>query len=263
MQILKSLHGPEVGLGADSRLMVPKGLILGAHGSQVASPAPDRIAVFDDFVGPTLQTIWAVNKGSDGGAANFAPSAALGGMARATTGANAGVSMATNGVQINGALNWQANSGDLVMEARVKIQTIANIAIYVGLTDQVAALEMPMNGAGGGDGITTACTDGVGFLYDTTMTTKHWWVQGVANDADAVAQDTGGAPAAATYDVLRIEVSAAGVATFYRNGLQVGVQMAGAGRPTIPLTPVIAAFTRSAASQTVDADYLHASVKRV
>lgn len=263
MQILKSIHGPEVGLGADSRLMVPAGVILGSDGSQVALPAPDRVAIFDDFLGPTLRTEWAVTKGSDGGAANFAPSAALCGMARAVTGAGAGASMAVNGVQLNGALNWQANQGDLVVQARVKIQTIANIAFYFGLTDQTAALEDPITGAGGGDGITTNATDAVGFLYDTTMTTKHWWLVGVANDVDAAPQDSGGAPVANTYDVLRIEVRIDGSAYFYRNGLLVGNVMAGACRPTIPLTPVIAAFSRSAASQNIDAELLHVSAKRV
>ncbi len=212
--------------------------------------------LFDDFLGATMSTRFGVNKGSDGGTVNFAINAATSGTVRATTGAGAGGTMAVNGVQLHSALNYKANQGKLVFEARVKISAITNISVFVGLTDQVAALEMPVNSAASANTITTNATDGVGFMFDTSMTAANWWLVGVANDVDATAQNTSIAPVADTYEKFRIEISTAGVATFYRNGISVGSAMTGALTATVALTPVVAAFTRTAGSATVDVDYV-------
>lgn len=210
--------------------------------------------LMDDFLGKAIGATWDLQKGSDGATVNFAFNAQIGGAVRATTGAGAGVSYAANGVQIDHALNWRAQNGNLVFETKVKLSAITTIALYVGFTDQLATLEMPMTLSGGT--LTTTATDAVGFLFDTAATAATYKICGVANDVDATFQDIGVAPTAATYETLRVEVTAGGSALFFRNGVQVGSLVAGAVTPSIPLTPVVACFTRSAASANVDLDYI-------
>lgn len=224
----------------------PRGLLRSDLGTNVT--------LFDDFTGKTMSTVWDVQKGSDGGCADFAISAATSGMLRATTGAGAGASMAVNGVQLSSALNWKANQGNLVFEAKVKISAITNVSIFVGFTDQVAALESPATLST--TTFTTNATDAIGFLFDTAATTDTIRCVGVANDVDATHTDTSLAYVAATYKTFRIEVSALGVATFYIDGAPVNAGLTGAVTPTVALTPVIAGFTRAAGSITIDADYV-------
>lgn len=268
--ILTSLHGRLLGLTGSGKLMCPAGFVAGADGSQFGLMAPNHITLFDDFVGKTLGTPWGVVKGSDGGAANFAISAALNGRIVATTGAGAGATMAVNGVQIDAQLNFEADSGGCSMQARVQAAAITTFAIFVGFTNEVGTLQMPAVGTGGGNGVTYNAVDCVGVLYDTTMTTKDWWLVGQANSVPAAAQDSGLAPTAATDDIWRVDVDASGNATFYHGagiaaggGLIQGVRMAGAVTKSVPLSPVIAAFRRSAASTTVSVDYIYAGVPRV
>lgn len=223
----------------------------------------DRVTVMDDFFGPNISTfLWGVNKGSDAGCANFAINAATSGTARATMGANAGVSMATNGVQINGALNWKASNGNLVFETRVALQRITNIALFVGFTNQVASLQMPVNSSGSGNNLTYNANDCVGWLFDTSMTTANFWLTGQKGGTPITAVNSGVAPVAATYDTLRVIVDASGTATFFRNGLQVGAPIANAITAGTAVTPVIAGFTRSAATATLDADYIFSQQAR-
>jgi hypothetical protein len=98
--------------------------------------------VFDDFLGDSIDTKWNTQLGTDGACAS-AISVAVGGMLRLTTGAGAGVDYAANGVQFEGALNWQANQARLVFETKIKQSALTSIALFFGFTDQVAALEMP------------------------------------------------------------------------------------------------------------------------
>lgn len=220
--------------------------------------------VFDDFDGGVLSTAWTnPTKGSDAATANFAVSADVNGKLRGTTGAGAGANMATNGIQLNRALTWKANQGGLVFEARVKISAITNIAVFVGLTDQVATLECPINSAGSLDTITTTATDAVGFMFDTAMATDDIWLVGVANDVDATLQDSGLAFVADTYKTLRIEVTSTGAATFYIDNVLKGTSMTGAVTATVALTPVVTVFTRTAASATMDIDYISVQAQRV
>jgi hypothetical protein len=175
-------------------------------------------------------------------------------------------SMAVSGVQLSRGLNWKANMGELSFEARIKTGIITNIAIFVGLTDQVSALEMPIQSAASADTFTTNATDAVGFMFDTSMATDTWWLTGVANDVDATMQNSTFAPVADTYETFRIELSTTGVATFFRNGVRVGSQMTGAVTATVALTPVIAAFNRTTANGAttiITADYVHMSALRV
>lgn len=202
-------------------------------------------------------------KGSDGACVDWTVTPAAGGSVVGTIG-NTTATMAASGVQFDGGLSWQANQGDLEFQTRVKLSRITNIAVFVGFTDQTAALEMPIQSAASADTFTTNATDAVGIMFDTSMATVNWWLTGVANDVDATMQNSGVAPVAATYETWRIAVNSSGTAYFYRNGLQVGTTLAGAVTPGVALTPVIAAFNRTTSgAPTVTANYLHVTAPRV
>jgi hypothetical protein len=178
-----------------------------------------------------------------------------------TTG-DAGTGLAADLIQLNSARQWQASNGDLVLEAKVKISQITEAYVFVGFTD-VLTLEAPVVSAASADTITTNATDGVGFMFDTRMATDNWWLVGVANDVDATAQNSASAPAADTYQTLRVEVTSAGVASFYIDGSQVGTAMTGAVTAATDLTPTIAVSkTATNTSMTLDCDYLHVAMAR-
>lgn len=175
------------------------------------------------------------------------------GVVRLTTGDDAAADMATNGVHLQSRLNWRANNGGLVWEGKVAISAITAVAVFIGLTDQVAALEMPFT-LGAGDALTSNATNAAGVLFDTGADTDRWWLVGVAADVDAAKEDSAVAPVAGTFETWRVELSAAGVARFFRNGVLVGSEMTSAATPSAQLTPVIAAFSRGAASRNIDVD---------
>lgn len=216
----------------------------------------------DDFLGDVLADQWGAAVGSNGSVVTPTISADVNGKVRMVTGADAGGTMALNGVQLHRALNWKANQGSLFVEWRVKLSAITGIACFIGLTDQVAALECPINSAASADTLTSNATDAVGWMFDTSMATDNWWLTGVAADVDATAQNSAIAPVADTYERFRIDLSSTGVATFRRNGVAIGNVMTGALTATVALTPVVAAFSRAAASRNVDIDYCHIGALR-
>lgn len=261
-RIVTSLHGQHVGLDADRRLVVPRGLIVGEHGSQIALPSPSKVALFDDFIGDAMDARWNIVEGTDSAtSAESILAGGIGGVLRLTTG-DAGTGLAADTIQLTQALQWQASNGGLCFEARVKLSAITTCWAFLGFTDLVT-LEAPIESAASADTFTTTATDAVGFMFDTRMTTDSWWLTGVANDVDATMQNSAYAPVAATYETLRVEVSTAGVATFYRNGKQVGTAMSGAITAATDLTPTIAVSKTSvAASMTLDIDYIAVSMDR-
>ena len=134
---------------------------------------------------------------------------------------------------------------------------------FLGFTDQIAALEAPIESAASGNTLTSNASDAFGFMFDTRMTDDTWWAVGVAADVDATAQNTGIAPTAAQYQRLRVEVNAEGVASFFINGNPVGTKMTGAVTPATLLTATFGASKTSvAASMTMDVDYRHVAMLR-
>lgn len=269
-RILKSIFGRQMGLDSEGRLISIQGFRAGDHGSQIDQPSPSAATFFDDFAASAqaLSTTplngWLSRKGTTN-AVDWTITEAANGTIVGKVG-DTTASMAVSGIQLSRGLNWLANQGALSLEARVKTGIITNIAIFVGFTNQVAALQMPIQSAASADTFTNNAADAVGFMFDSAMATDNWWLTGVAGSVAATNQNMGSAPVASTYETLRISLSAAGVATFFRNGLQVGVSMAGAITPTVALTPVIAAFNRATvngATTIITADYVHVSAIRV
>ena len=262
-KIRTSLHGRQIGLNHNSELQVANGgIVVGNEGNQVRLPSSKAISVFDDFVNSVLITDWTFLEGTDAATSAAALLAGgIGGVLRLTTG-DAGTGLAADAEQVVHTLQWKAENGGLAFQTRVKMSAITTCWAFIGFTD-VVTLEGAIISAANADTITTNATDAVGFMFDTRMATDNWWLVGVANDVDATAQNSGFAPVADDYETLRIEVNASGVATFFRNGIQVGTTMAGAVTPTVALTPTIGVSKTSvAASMTMDVDYIHVTMDR-
>jgi hypothetical protein len=270
--ILKSIHGRDLGLsaeGADNNafkqrpaLISRGGFIAGGNGNQIVLPSPAMISHFDDFTGDVIADQWNLLEGTDNTTTDAAILAGgIGGVLRLTSG-DAGTGLAADLVQISSLLQWQASNGGLRFQIRLKVSLLANTYIFAGFTD-TAALEAPIISAASGDTFTTTASDAVGFMYDTRMATDNWWLTGVAADVDATMQNSGFAPVADTYETLAVEVSAAGRATFFRNGKQVGTQMSGAVTPATDLTPTfMVAKSSVTTSALLDVDYVNVSMAR-
>jgi len=264
-QILASIHGRRIGLDHEQKLVVPAGIVTGAHGSQIALPGPSDVVLFDDFTQGLNTSIWQAVEGTDSATSAAAIlSGGIGGVLRMTTG-DAGTGYAADAEQITQhALMWQASNGNLAFETRIKLSAITTCYAFLGFTDTVAAsLEAPIISAGSANTLTTNASDAVGFMFDTRMTDDTWWLTGVKGDTDATAQNSGFAPVADTYETLRVEVTPEGDAIFFRNGRQVGTLMSNALTPATDLTPVFTVSKLSVtASMTMDVDYVYVGMKR-
>lgn len=253
----------EFAAGPGNELLVKSGsIVTGDVGEQVYFPSGQRVAIFDDFIGDAMDARWNIVEGTDSAtSAESILAGGIGGVLRLTTG-DAGTGLAADQIQLTQALQWQASNGDLVIEARAKLSQITECWTFIGFTDLVT-LEAPVISAGSANTITTNASDAVGFMFDTRMSTDNWWLVGVAADVDATAQNMGAAPVADTYATFRIEVTSAGVATFYYNGAAVGTAMTGALTAATDLTPTIGVSkTATATSMTMDIDYLHVAMLR-
>lgn len=271
-QILTSIHGRKLGLGAEgkegalkgkSTLIADGGFAAGSHGNQFHFASPSKVVDGDDFLGDVIADQWNVVEGTDSATSDAAIlSGGIGGVLRLTTG-DAGTGLAADQIQLTRTLQWQASNGGLSIQARFKLSAITTCWVFFGFTDQSTTLEGPVISAGSGDTITTNASDAVGFMFDTRMTNDTWWLTGVANDVDATAQNTAIAPVADTYATFRIEISSAGAATFFYNGNPIGTTMTGAVTAATDLTPFISVSKTSvAASMTLDLDYMVISMNR-
>lgn len=267
--ILKSLHGRIFGIADDDSTVAAKGLRVGDFPRQFLQSSPYHVSEFDDFTGAVLLGTWAVAKGTTG-TTNFAITAGLDGTIVGTTGTTTS-SMAVAGIQITSSLNFEApaTAGQFAeFGARVQLASVAGICLFVGFTSQTAALQMPIQGSGAGNAFTVNNNNCAGFLYDTTMANPAWY--GVSANAGAAsagqqAITPSGAlilPTANTYDDVFVQIDKSGNISFFLDGLPVGQLVAAGIATATPLAPVIAAFSRNAASINVTADYIYAAGPR-
>lgn len=253
--VLTSLHGRRFGLSKDGNIVGANPVTGGESLISLAhANTADRVEFYDDFLGKAIGATWGVQKGSDGGTVNFAFLAGTSGLVRATTGADAAGTMATNGVQLDHALNWTAANGGLVFETSLKLSAITNVAVFAGFTNQVSSLQMPATLSVAT--FTGNAADCVGFLFDTSATTVTIRCVGYKATVAATPIDTSIAFVAATLLRLKVGVDANGTATFFINGAQVGAPMANAITVATALTPSITAASRAAATRTVDVDFI-------
>lgn len=209
----------------------------------------------DHFNGVSRNTfLWGSHLGSDGAAVGPAITVAKGGRMRLTTGAGAGGTMAVNGSQIDSELNWEPDAGGMRFATRLKLSAITNIVVFAGFTNQKAALQMPAT-LGAGNAMTVVANDFVGFLFDTSSDSDTIYMAG-AKAGTGQLLDSKLAYVAATDMSMTVEIDVNGNAQFYMGGKLVG-SIAGLTTKTVPMTPVVAAFTRTAASANVDIDHIY------
>lgn len=218
--------------------------------------------IWDDFLGAAISNFWNALHGSDGTAA-IAINVQNNGVVRLTTGAGATHTMAVNGSQITTALTMLVSDGGSRMETRLgKISALTSQSICFGLVD-VSTLSAPFTIAG--TTITANATNAVAFVEDSAAT-------GAAAKLNAVAVNAGGTPQSvnlgidvdtAAFHVYRIEVDAAGNATYFVDGAIVAT-IALAVATTSVFTPSVGMFSNAtSASQTLDVDYIYAQQNRV
>lgn len=213
-----------------------------------------NVTYFTDFLGDALEDELIAGVGSGTGNA-VAISIGAGGRAEIKT-SSADAAIGANGSSLGlGALNWRADQGGLFMEARIQIDNIAAVMVFVGFTDTLGStVEAPifLNGADLDSDATNAC----GVIFDTDGTTAQWCHGGVKADVDTTPVYNGSAPSAATYYTVRVEVSAAGAVQGFINGVAIGNPVANAVTITTPLVPQIFVANRGGAARNVLVDYL-------
>jgi hypothetical protein len=157
-------------------------------------------------------------------------------------------------------LNWKANQGGNVFEARLQVDVITNCYIFMGYTDTISTtVECPI-------GLTTVtpnsdADDAAGFMFDTSATNDFWHLGGVKATVDAAVINSNIAPVAATYQTLRVELDTSGGVTGYINGVLVG-SIASALTATVGLTPALVISNRTATQKILTVDYIAANQNR-
>jgi hypothetical protein len=224
---------------------------LTVSGRALYSAASPRMLA-DDFKAPALDTRWGVFEGDDDLAAlpALVSGSAIGEVALVS--GNAGDTVAHDASVLTSPVVFAAEDGAITLKGRLKVNDKANTCFFFGLSDE-AKLEMPATLAT--TTYTTNATDAVGFLYDTAATTDTIRAVGVANNTDATHVDTAIAPVNDTYLELEIRVTAAGVATFYINGV-LKATVEDAVTPDVDLCVIAAVTARTTASRTLTLDYV-------
>lgn len=227
--------------------------------------------IFDDFVMQTFSyadTAFVELRGSDqavGGLATYPTIVATQecGVIRLLTGDASGTFSAV-GSQITSAVKAQADSGGLIFETRLHINSaITGVSVNAGFTDLIT-LEEPV-GIDSSDDLTTNAADLACFVYDASAGTKEWFAVAVdTNDDDVNSGTTGIAPAADTWQTLRIEVNAAGDRIqYFINGKVVKVLEGGFGvSPDVDLHATVSAGSTTTAAKQVDIDYIYVGYLR-
>jgi hypothetical protein len=158
-------------------------------------------------------------------------------------------------------LGFKANQGGLAIEARLKVDEITAVAIFVGFTDTISTtVELPIFLAAAD--LDSDATDACGIIFDTDATTDEWCHGGVKAGTDTTPAFSGSAPVADTFVVLRVEVSAAGAVQGFINGTAIGAAVANAVTATTALTPCVAISNRGAAQRVLTLDYIRVEQNR-
>lgn len=159
-------------------------------------------------------------------------------------------------------LGFKANSGGLAIEARLKIDAITAVYLMVGFTDTISTtVECPIFMLAAD--MDSDATDAFGVVFDTDATTDTLTFGGVANGTDTTPTISGTAMVAATYMVLRVECSAAGVITAYANGVSLGAAVPAGVTITTALTPCVVIGNRGAAQRIATIDYIKVEQNRI
>lgn len=220
------------------------------------SPSFDREGyyLYEDFVGAAaagLNNALAFTEGSGTGAA-YSHLAAGAHALNLLTDDTAGT-YAADAAQLTLAGLHLLGSKDVTFRARLKIDAITTVRLFLGLTDSIA-LEQSVSLATAT--FTTVASDGLFGLFDTAATDAKWRTIGVKTDVDTASVNLAVAPVAATYEDWEFNWRPDGSASVYRNGLLVQALAASSLNVNIPLSPIIAVVPTTTALRNVAIDYV-------
>ena len=222
-----------------------------------------KVTLDEDFLGDTLDgNKWNSTAGSGTGNAATMSAGAGGRFNLLTSSADAANSANGTGIS-SAALNWRADQGGLVMEARIQVDDITNIMFFVGLTDvESTTVEAPIFKTSGADTVDSDANNACGVCFDTDGTTNEFFQGGVEGGVDTAAQHSGSAPVNNTYVTIRAEVSSVGGVRGFINRTAISAVLPNAVSPTAPLTPIVVCINRSAAARNLLIDYIWVQANR-
>jgi hypothetical protein len=229
--------------------------------AQTVDPS-QKATIFEDFHGTWTATetlnadMWLSVGGSGAGTAVATTVAnSVNGEVTIKSSTADGTNAANNSHIAAVGFAYKANQGGLVMEARLKIDDIAEAYIFVGFTDLIATSESPITFTDGSDTPISDATEACGIVFTGDSTTQEFHVGGVKAGTDTAANFSGSAPVNDTYVTLRVEVSAAGAVTGYIDGTAV-TAAANAVTITQAVAPIIIVGNTAAAQTIMTLDYL-------
>ena len=288
-----SLHGRRVGVSPNDQLVASGGFVAGGGlKPSIVFPAPDVVAVFDDFLGGMPSGITDTGMAGTFFHRRAGDTGCLGAIAAVTNGVYrltmssslATVTPAGTATGIVGpALAWKANmgpggvAGRLRLGVRLKAATYTMGGIFVGFTDTVAAGEMPFYDTGDAQPTDTGqlhtgtvASDLVGFYFGENADTGWRGISAKSTAGDSGDQQvslTQVDPTANTYQVLEVELlrdvgDTGGVARFYIDGVGKG-QISSPVASNVALTPcVFLCDVNATGAAVLDIDWINVSAER-
>ncbi len=260
----QSLHTVKDKQGGTVYEVKQSGMVIGGvKVSEFLALDPGRKLTFmEDFIAP-ISTKWSTAGAGSGSGNQVLTIVAngIGGEATMESASDDGTHAANLTCLSFDALSFKASQGNLVIEARLKVDDIANGAyIFVGFDDTIdTTSKAPLFFTA--DAIDSDSTDAAGVLYDFDSTTDKWAVGGVKNTTDTSPIFAASVPVVNTYATVRVEINSDGVVTGYIDGTLIG-SVAAAITTTVALTPYIAVGNRSANQVIMTLDYVYVQQDR-
>lgn len=270
---LKSILGRRVYLTPHNQLAAQNGFVAGGNGRPgIVYPSPDTIAVFDDFLGDSIDAKWGYAEGDTGNSGALTGS--INGVYRlqisntpATASPSAGAGFYAGSRNWRGNMGPDSTTGRLRMGARVQLtefdDTGTRMSVFVGFTDNVS-YEVPIYDTGAG--VVSQASNAVGFIAGARADTG-WTAVAVDNDTDRTPVHLTTDLASGTYQTLEIEIhrgdsDTGGTAVFFVDGVAKGEIKNPLNMSTL-VTPVIYAFPEdTGGGMRVEMDWLNISGPR-
>ena len=189
------------------------------HRSNVEGPMQEQMAHFHDhFLSHTLDTVQLYTSTAAGTSAANAIAVAVGGQCRFTTGTVDG-----NSQFLATAINWEDDMY-ASCEARIKIATVANTAIFFGFSDATSETtpEMPIDGDTGAIAKGANTTNACGFVCDADYLSSSIMLCGSAAGVLDTSVDSGVDWADNVWHTLRLELTPDGYGFGYLDGTSFG-----------------------------------------
>lgn len=208
--------------------------------------APNYVGWWDDFLGDTLNTTYAADLSTG---ATAAIEAAARGTVRISTSTTD-----ENHATLALGLHFTVSNGPTIFEARVtNVSAATSRSVEIGLSD---ALSETLGEAFSSHDATLVdvATDAAVFAINAEESVTAWKAISVNAGGTPAGTSSGVTAAAGTFDVLRIEIDAAGNASFFVNDTFVATH-ALAVATTALLTPWITVTTQTTGDRQVDVDY--------